>query len=234
MRIFLIILLALMIGWAAPQLSAAQAQWNLGVSVDSEGLRGFHFSIGEHYRVPERDVGIVRQRSIPEEELPVVFYLASKAQVASGAILDLRLKGLSWMDITLRHGLSPEIYYVPVKVAKVGPPYGKAYGYYKKHPRQEWKKVVLHDDDVVNMVNLKFASDYYGYAPERVMQMRGEGQNFVAIHDHIKKEKRGKNGKGKDSDRDDDDRDRGQGKDKDARGKGKRERIDFPLKISSK
>jgi hypothetical protein len=221
MRIFLIILLALMIGWAAPQLSAAQAQWNLGVSVGSEGLRGFHFSIGEHYRVPERDVGIARQRGIPEEELPVVFYLAAKAQVASGVILDLRLKGLSWIDVTLRYGLSPEIYYVPVKVAKVGPPYCKAYGYYKKHPRQEWKKVVLHDDDVVNMVNLKFASDYYGYAPERVMQMRGEGQNFVAIHDHIKKEKHGKNGKGKDSDRDDDDRDRGQGKDKDDRGKGK-------------
>jgi hypothetical protein len=221
MRIFLMILLALMMGWSAPQSSAAQAQWNLGVSVGSEGLRGFHFSIGEHYRVPERDVGIARQRGIPEEELPVVFYLAAKAQVASGVILDLRLKGLSWIDVTLRYGLSPEIYYVPVKAAKVGPPYGKAYGYYKKHPRHEWKKVVLHDDDVVNLVNLKFASDYYGYAPERVMQMRGEGQNFVAIHDHIKKEKHEKNGKEKDSDRNDDDRDRGKGKDKDDRGKGK-------------
>jgi hypothetical protein len=125
------------------------------------------------------------------------------------------------MDITLRYGLSPEIYYVPVKVAKVGPPYGRAYGYYKTHPRHEWKKVVLPDDDVVNLVNLKFASDYYGYAPERVMQLRGEGQNFVAIHDHFKKERHGKNGKGKDSDRDDDDRDRGKGKDKDDRGKGK-------------
>ena len=219
MRIFLMVLLALMIGWAAPHFSAAQIQWNLGVSAGSEGLRGFHFSIGEYYRVPERDIGIVRQRGIPEEELPVVFYLAAKAQVASGAILDLRLKGLSWMDITLRYGLSPEIYYVPVKAANVGPPYGKAYGYYKKHPRHEWKKVVIPDDDVVNLVNLKFASDYYGYAPERVMQMRGEGQNFVAIHDHIKKEKHGKNGKGEDSGRDDDNKKKG--KDKDERGKEK-------------
>lgn len=217
MPIFLMILLALGIGWGAPPTSAAQTQWNLGVSAGSEGLRGFHFSIGEHYRVPERDIGIVRQRGIPDEELPVVFYLAAKAQVASGAILDLRLKGQSWMDITLRYGLSPEIYYVPVKAEKLGPPYGKAYGYYKKHPRKEWKKVVLHDDDVVNLVNLKFASDYYGHAPERVMQMRGEGRNFVAIHDHIKNEK---HGKGKDSGRDDD-RDRGKGKDKDDHGKGK-------------
>ena len=218
MRIFLVFLWALAIGWGAPPFSAAQTPWNLGISVGSEGLRGFHFSIGEHYRVPERDIGYARQRVLAEEELPVVFYLAAKAQVASGAILDLRLKGLSWMDITLRHGLSPEIYYVPLKAAKVGSPYGKAYGYYRKHPRHEWKKVILPDDDVVNLVNLKFASEYYGYAPERVMQMRGEGQNFVVIHDHLQKEKRGK---GKDSDPDDDDRDRGRKKDKDDREKGK-------------
>lgn len=219
MRVLLMILLALAVGWSGPSSSAAQTQWNLGVSVGSEGLRGFYFTIGEYYRVPDRDIGVVRQRGIPDEELPVVFYLAAKAQVASGVILDMRLKGLSWMDITLRYGLSPEIYYVPVKVAKVGPPYGKAYGYYKKHPRQEWKKVVLHDDDVVNLVNLRFASDYYGYPPEQVMQMRGEGHNFVVIHDHIKKEKHGKSGKGKDSDRDGDDKDKGKGKGKGKKGK---------------
>ncbi len=216
MRILLMVLLALTFGWSAPQYSSAQPQWNLGVSVGSEGLRDFYFSIGDHYRVPERDIGTVRQRGIPDEELPVVFYLAAKAQVASGAVLDLRLKGSTWMDITLRYGLNPEIYYVPVKTAKVGPPYGKAYGYYQKHPRNEWKKIVLHDDEVVNMVNLKFASDYYGYAPERVMQMRGEGQNFVTIHDHIKKEK---HGKGKDSGGDDDNKGKGKGKGKGKKGK---------------
>jgi hypothetical protein len=217
MRIFLIILLTAAIGWFGPSVSEAQPQWNVGVSVGSEGLRGFHFSIGDYYRVPDRDIAVVRQRGIPDEEMPVVFHLAAKAQVASNAILDLRLKGLSWMDITLRYGLTPEIFYVPVKTAKVGPPYGKAYGYYKKHPRHEWKKVALHDDDVVNLVNLKFATDYYGYDPERVMQMRGEGRNFVVIHDHIKKEKHGKGGKDKDWD----DNDKGKGKGQDDRGKGK-------------
>ena len=203
------------------QRSVAQTQWKLGVSIGNEGVNGFHFSVGEYYRVPEREVLVVRKRGIPDEELPVVFLLAAQARVAPGAIIDLRLGGMSWMDITLRHRLSPEIYYVPVNGGKVGPPYGNAYGHYKKHPKNEWKKIRLADRDVVNMVNLKFMSEHYGYAPEKVMQMRAEGRQFVAINDSIRKEKHGKNGQHGDHDFDRDGDDRGKGKDRAEKHEGK-------------
>jgi hypothetical protein len=83
---------------------------------------------------------IVRDRGIHQEELPVVFFLAQRARVSPEAVVDLRLRGMNWMDITLQFGLSPDIYYVPVKSVKGGPPYGHAYGYCKKHPKKEWKK----------------------------------------------------------------------------------------------
>lgn len=204
----------------------APAQWNLGVSVGNEGVNSFHLSVGDYYHVPEREVVMVSKRGIPEEELPVVFLLASQAHVAPKAIIDLRLGGMSWMDITLRHRLSPEIFYVPVNGGKIGPPYGNAYGHYKKHHKKEWKKIRLPDRDVVNMVNLKFMSEHYGYPPERVMQMRAEGRHFAAINDSIQKEKHGKNGKHKDPDSDHDGNDRGKGKDKgekhEGKGKGKK------------
>jgi hypothetical protein len=209
----------LVLSFAQPSL--AQTQWNLGVSIGNEGVNGFHLSVGEYYRVPEREVVVVRKRGIPDEELPVVFLLAARARVAPGAIIDLRLGGMSWMDITLRHRLSPEIFYVPVNGGKIGPPYGNAYGHYKKHPKNEWKKIRLPDRDVVNMVNLKFMSEHYGYAPEKVMQMRSEGRHFAAINDSIREEKHGKNGKHKDSDSDRDDDDRGKGKDRAEKHEGK-------------
>jgi hypothetical protein len=211
----------LVLSFAQP--AVAQTQWNLGVSIGNEGVNGFHFSVGEYYRVPEREVLVVRKRGIPDEELPVVFFLATRARVAPGMIIDLRLGGMSWMDITLRHRLSPEIYYVPINGGKIGPPYGNAYGHYKKHPRNEWGKVRLPDRDVVNMVNLKFMSEHYGYPPEKVMQMRAEGRKFAAINDSIQKEKHGKNEKHKDSDSDRGDDDHGKGKDQGEKhaGKGK-------------
>ena len=221
MRYPLIFAAAAILALSFAQPSIAATQWNLGVSIGNEGVNGFHLSVGEYYRVPEREVIVVRKRGIPDDELPVVFFLAGRARVAPGAIIDLRLGGMSWTDITLRYRLSPEIYYVPVNGGKIGPPYGNAYGHYKKHPKNEWNKIRLADRDVVNMVNLKFMSEHYGYPPEKVMQMRGEGRQFVAINESIQKEKHGKNGKHKDSDSNGDEDNQGKGKDKGEKSAGK-------------
>lgn len=172
---------------------SAETQWQLGVSGGNKGIAGFNLSVGNYYRVPEREVLIVRDRGIHQEELPVVFFLAQRARVAPGAIVDLRLRGMNWMDITLHFGLQPDIYYVPVRVVdKQSPPYGNAYGYYKKHPKREWKKIRFKDDEIVNQVNLKFISEHYGYAPAQVMKHRSEGRHFAEIDRDIKVHRKGK------------------------------------------
>jgi len=167
---------------------------NVGVSVGEEGLKGFYFSVGEYFRVPEREVIVIRERRIPDEEIPVVLFLAARARVAPGVIIDLRFRGKTWMDITIHYGLSPEIYYVPVKVEVKGPPYGKAYGHYKNKQKKDWKKIVLSNDEVINLVNLRFISEYHHHPPEEVIRTRSEGKTFVAIHTDVKK------GKGKEKD----------------------------------
>ena len=117
----------------------------------------------------------------------MVFFLASRAHVDPQVIIDLRIRHhMSWLDITFHYGLTPEIYYVPV--TRVGPPYGHAYGHYKKH-KKDYRKVVLVDDDVVNLVNLRFMSDYHGIAAEVVMDRRGRGENFVVMNDEFRQEK---------------------------------------------
>jgi hypothetical protein len=174
---------------------------NTGISIADGELRSFYLAIGDYYRVPEPRVIHVKQHyRVRDEELPVVFFLASCAQVEPDVIVDLRFRQrMSWLNITFHFGLTPEIYYVPVQ--RVGPPYGKAYGHYKKH-KHDYKKVVLADNDVVNLVNLRFISDYHRTAPEVVMDMRGQGRKFVVINEEIRKGKGGHHGdegdKGKD------------------------------------
>ena len=177
-----------------------------GISISNGELRSFYLAIGDYYRVPESRVVYVKQQyRIPDEEIPVVFFLASRAHVDPQVIIDLRLRQrMSWLNITFHYGLTPEIYYVPVK--RVGPPYGKAYGHYKKHGK-DYRKVALADADVVNLVNLRFISEYHGVAAEVVMDRRGKGERFVVINEHYYKEK-GKKPHGHDDDR-------GKGKDKD-------------------
>jgi hypothetical protein len=168
---------------------------NLGLSITDGKVRGFYFSISNYFNVPESQIVQIRERyRLADDELPVVFFLATRAHVEPAAIIDLRLKGLTWWDITLHFGLNPEIFFVPVTTVKIGPPYGQAFGYYRQYrQRKTWGKVVLADADIINLVNLKFISEYHKIPADRIIEMRARGQHFVEINETFVKEK----GKGK-------------------------------------
>jgi hypothetical protein len=197
MKLFIFLITLSLIPGTAP---AQDTQVDFGISVADGELRSFYLAVSNHYRVPGEEVVAVKERyRFRNEELPVVYYLAARARVKPSAIIDLRINRISWLDISFRFGLTPEIFFVPLTVEKVGPPYGKAYGYYKKNRHnKEWKKIVLSDNEVVDLVNLRFISEYHKIAPDKVIKMRGKGKNFVNINSEIKKgegKSKGKKGK---------------------------------------
>jgi hypothetical protein len=218
MKKIIILFIAAMFLMTAAIVSAQSV--STGISISNGELQSFYLAVGDYYRVPESRVAYVKQHyRIHDEELPVVFFLASRAHVDPQVIIDLRLRQrMSWLNITLHYGLTPEIYYVPVK--RAGPPYGNAYGHYKKHGK-DYKKVVLADADVVNLVNLRFMSEYHGVAAEVIMDERGRGERFVAINEHHHKEKGKQRDQGDDRGKGKDKNDKGDKKDKKDKDKGK-------------
>ncbi|MCX8093295.1 MAG: hypothetical protein N3E50_03925 [Candidatus Goldbacteria bacterium] len=165
---------------------SVNASVSVGMTVTDEGLKSFYFSIGQFYRVPEKEVVIIREQGIPDDELPVVFFLAMKSGVPYGQIVRWRVHNRwSWMKIVSKLRLSPEIFYVPIDVPIHGGYYGRIYGYYQQ-PRNKWKYIKLTDSEIIHCVNLHFISGYYGYKPIEVIKMRDAGKNFVIIHNDIK------------------------------------------------
>lgn len=168
----------------------ADAQTAFSVSAH---IGDFHVAVANYYHVPEREVIVIRERRIPDDEIPVALFIARHAGVPWARVVDMRLRGDSWWDISVRLGVSPDVYYVPVAVVS-GPPYGRALGHYKKKHRKEWRTIVLTDADVVNLVELRFLSEHYRVPPERIIELRGKNRDFVAIHTEVR-------GGGKSSDR---------------------------------
>jgi hypothetical protein len=208
-KIIILALLASIPGSA----SADAGQVSLGISIADGELQSFYLAVGDHYGVPHREVVRVRERyRLRDEELPVAFFLAARARVSPSVLIDLRTGGMSWLDISFRYGLTPDIFFIPVASGRIGPPYGNAYGHYKKYgASRDWKRIVLSDREVVDLVNLRFLSEHHGIPPEKVMEMRGRGQSFVKINGQGAKAKaqgKGKPDKGK--------------KEQAAEGKGKR------------
>ncbi len=161
-----------------------------GASPGEEVLRGFLLAVGDYYRVPQSEVVIIRKRGIPPYEIPVILFIAKRAHVEPKTITDLRLRGNIWLDIALHYGLGPDLFYVPAGVVVAGPPFGRAYGYYKNKPKKDWKTILLSDDDIINLVNLKWVSEHYGYPPGKIIKMLSGSKEFVSINEEIRREKK--------------------------------------------
>lgn len=152
------------------------AQINAGFSTGRGGLDGFYMTVGNYFRVPQREVIIVRDRRLPEEEIPVVFFVARRAGVSPREVARLRRSGYSWMDITCQYGLSPEIFF-PGR--RFNAPRGNAWGYYKKH-RGYYN---VSDYDIINAVNSRIISESYNCCQDDVVKLRNQGRSYVQIND---------------------------------------------------
>jgi len=198
----------LLCGTAAPA-----GQVSASVSIGGGTIDSFFVAIGDHYRVAPSVVAGYRDRyRMPDDELPVVFFLAARAQVGPQAVIDLRVGRRSWFDIAIHFGVSPDVFFVPVGIEKIGPPYGNAYGYYRNRGRGgDWRGFKPSDREVVDLVNLRFLSEVHHMAPDEIVARRGRGESFVKIHENLGKgktsaasgkgQKGGQQGKGKDKDK---------------------------------
>ncbi|MCK4631806.1 MAG: hypothetical protein KAT79_00980 [candidate division Zixibacteria bacterium] len=174
----------------------SKAGLDFGISIDNDGVKGFYVAIGDHYKVAEKEVVVIKKRQLPDNEYPVVFFIARRVGVSPDMVVKLRLGGQSWMQIAWHFGLDADAFYVPIE-GNPGPPYGKAYGHFKKRKKSEWRTIRLSDVEIVNFVNLRFVSEHYGYSPSEVIKLRGGGKKFSDIHKHVKAKKAGKRGPSK-------------------------------------
>jgi hypothetical protein len=177
-------LVALLFLLMATPLGAAEVGFNISI-----GAPGFHLSVGNFFGYPEREVVVVHERGIPDDDLPVVFFICQHAHVAPEVIIRHRIvDGWPWSRICSYYRIPPSVFYFPIE--RYEPPYGRAYGYYKRYPHErDWGKIRLRDADIVNQVNLIFISKYYNQPPEHVMKLRGGGASFSNIERKVYRER---------------------------------------------
>jgi len=172
--------LALITGILTTSLGASN--FDIGVSGSDRGINSFSLSIGDYYRVPQQEV-LVIERSIPRDEMSVVYFLARESHRDARYISNLRMRGISWWNISLRLGLDPRTLYVVDTHRHSGPPYGKAYGYSKN------KKYHLRDSEIIELVNVRFLSDYHRISPDDVIDRRRGGERYNRIDEHYRGQK---------------------------------------------
>ena len=178
--------------------AAIDVDWFGGITL-SDGNRTYLNISAAHFG-SDRDETVTTARRLhyPERDLPVLLFLAAESGKSLRFVLDLRLGGLSWWEIRARLGVPPERVIV-VLPRDPGPPYGKAHGYYKKHPKGQKTEVVLTDTEFADWVGVRVLSKSYGVEPMVVLEARRSGLQIADValrEEKRKKEKGDKSGSG--------------------------------------
>ena len=111
-----------------------------------------------------------------EVDLPVVLFVARECGRPVDYIVDLRARGLSWSVIFSQLHVSPNVLFVGID-RDPGPPYGKAWGHWKK----SGSKIQLNDEDVRGLVQVQMGSRWAGASPFELARARSQGKSVVTF-----------------------------------------------------
>lgn len=179
----LVLAFALALTSALPALAATEAATDAKATEvnapDVSPLELYYQAIAEYFQVPRTEVQALVGRVL-DLEIPIVFFLAREGHTDVATVMRWKDKKTPWAEISTRYSVTAEAYYVPLRY--VGPPFGRAYGHYKKLPRERWREIVLNEEDILNLVNLRILAERYGVRADTIVSRRGEGQNYIQIN----------------------------------------------------
>ncbi|HKQ97560.1 MAG TPA: hypothetical protein VJV75_06780 [Candidatus Polarisedimenticolia bacterium] len=172
-----------------------------GLSVELSDDTRFFLNLSNRQYAPPQPVAIdvLKRCPRPADDFTTVLFLAEAAHKSPGVVLDMRLSGRTWGEIMVALRVSPDVLFTGMD-RDPGPPYGRAWGYWKKHraAKSPWR---LDDPDIVGLVKLQTVSSYYRVSPYRVTLEVQRGRTveaYAVAHGRPPMEATAKNkGKGK-------------------------------------
>jgi len=202
----------LLVAASGTGVSHAGLDIDFGATVNIGDDDGLFLSISARYFDEDRPaIDRVAAHYRNPDDLAVVLFVARRSGRSVDYIHNLRSRGMSWWDVSIRLGLPADVWFVPVQ-RDPGPPYGKAYGHWKHHKRDKGHAIVLSDADARNLVAVRMLHEYYGISVAVAMDWRSSGKDLRALfaaeygkrhghkhkvaHNHAKPKSKGK-GKGK-------------------------------------
>jgi len=189
---------------AAPA-SHAGVDMSFGINAPIGDDGNLFFSISSRYfdREP-RMVDDWSRRFRNPDDLTAFLFICSRTRVAPDVVWRYRSMGSSWYDVGVRVGIPVEVWYVPV-ARDPGPPYGKAYGHWKRHKSDPGYRMRLTDREVRDLVAVRMAHEYYGVNPEVAMSWRRDGTDVrkIMTREYRNRHHRDNDRAGRDYDRED-------------------------------
>jgi hypothetical protein len=147
----------------------------------------------------ERDPSVIQawgRRFESPDDVAVFFWIVERSHKSADFVFSLRRQGLAWYEIGSRCGVPVDAWYVKIPSDDPGPPYGKAYGHYKKHKQNPDHRVKLNDRQCRDLVAVRMAHEYYRIPAQTAMDWRRGGDDVRYIMNREYRQRHGENAQG--------------------------------------
>ncbi len=165
---------------------AAAALMAVGASASEED---YFSAVASYYNSTDNVVDYLINTELAIDEIPVTLYIANLAETSPEKIVKQRDEGDSWMEIVRNHDLDAGVFYYMVVGDLNSEMYTPPFERFKTTLRINWNRIELTDNEIVNLVNLKFIYSHNDYSVYEVIALRDSGKDFVTINDRIRKSK---------------------------------------------
>ena len=191
LRIPVLALLCSIAALASPGFAGLDIDFSVAANVAVDDDTDLFFAINSRYFDREHDrVADLGRRYRNPDDLSVLLFLARHSRRDVAEIAVLRSKGLTWWEVGVRIGVPADVFFVRVD-RDPGPPYGKAYGYWKKHKKNQ-RAYALTDAEVRDLVAVRMIHEYYGVSVEVAMSRRAAGGDLRVLMTAEYRERHGK------------------------------------------
>ncbi len=163
---------------AAPAMAAVSVDFDVLWSPDPDNDTQIYLhASNQAYPLPrERVVTVFPQMRDPYADYPVLAFIAYNGHADIAAVWNYRRHGHNWVDVMFHFGVRPNALFVKLDEPP-GPPYGKAYGHWKKrHNRMRMEE--LREDDVRFWVGVHTVAAFNGVTPAQAYRWHRDGQRF--------------------------------------------------------
>ncbi|MDO9171583.1 MAG: hypothetical protein Q7W29_07125 [bacterium] len=175
----MLLVLLVAAGWSGT--AGAGADIDFGVAIRAGDDTELFMAISSRYF--GRDPGDVRDwraRYRDPDDAAVALFLAGRSGTHPEVVFQLRSGGLSWWEVGRRLDVQPEAWFVPCSY-RPGPPYGRAYGFWRKYESNHKYRFELMDREVRDLVAVRMLHDYYGMSPAVAMKWRSGQQDVQSL-----------------------------------------------------
>ncbi len=122
----------------------------------------------------------LQRRCYPDpDDLAVALFLASQSNLDPASFAGLRKQGLGWFEISKRSRIAVDVFFLSPE-RDPGPPYGNAYGHWRKYRRDHRHVMVLSDDDIRHLVGARMIHEYFDVPLVTAMEWRAAARDVQA------------------------------------------------------